>query len=423
MLLTQQNIHKKLIKRLFYGWLSLSVVIGVIVFFIEVERVDDFVVNMALEESRFFISDDRNYLNIDQGKRDYLFQKSLHQIKERHFVIAEFYDKDKKKIVEVINPQSAFVETAINKNRHDLLMDDTVRYKKYYINKQLYLMVIVPLKTEGGKISGYFEGVYQVDENTMRSIKRNVAWSLGLVVLVVLATTVLIYPFIIALNKDLINLSIDLSKANIWMLKALGGAIAKRDGDTHTHNYRVTIYAIRLAEASGLNTEAIQALVKGAFLHDVGKIGISDTILLKPAGLSFEEFEVMKTHLRHGADIIGKYNWLKDALDVVNYHHEKFDGSGYMSGLKGEGIPVNARIFAIADYFDALNSRRPYKEPYSYEKTMQVLEENKGTHFDPEILDTFSKISRPLYAEINYMEDSVLEETLDRIIAKYFPDA
>ena len=117
----------------------------------------------------------------------------------------------------------------------------------------------------------------------------------------------------------------------------------------------------------------IRILIKGAFLHDVGKIGIRDNILLKPGRLDEEEFEEMKRHVNHGLDIISKSAWLNEASAVVGSHHEKYEGNGYPAGLKGEAIPVLARIFAIADVFDALTSHRPYKKPLSYEETIDIL--------------------------------------------------
>ena len=117
--------------------------------------------------------------------------------------------------------------------------------------------------------------------------------------------------------------------ANTGMLEVLGSAIAKRDSDTSAHNYRVTIHAIHLGKILGFDNNALNSLIKGSFLHDIGKIAISDTILLKPGKLTFEEFEVMKTHVLQGCEIISNYEWLKDAEDVVLHHHEKFDGNGY----------------------------------------------------------------------------------------------
>ena len=114
-----------------------------------------------------------------------------------------------------------------------------------------------------------------------------------------------------------------LLNANIGMLEVLGSAIAKRDSDTSGHNYRVCIYAIHLGKALGLSDDRLRSLIKGAFLHDIGKIAISDTILLKPAGLNDEEYEVIKTHVLHGSEIIRAYSWLTDAHEVVLHHHEK----------------------------------------------------------------------------------------------------
>ncbi len=212
----------------------------------------------------------------------------------------------------------------------------------------------------------------------------------------------------------------NLQKANIELLEVLGSAIAKRDSDTNMHNYRVTSIAIRLAEALGLKKEGIRALIKGSFLHDAGKIGISDNILTKAGRLTEEEFEVMKGHVRHGMDIISNYHWLNDAADVVLYHHEKYDGSGYMAGLKGKDIPFNARIFTIADVFDALTSARPYKKPLPFEETMLTLEESSGTHFDPELLKVFKGIAGTLYIEISAGTDNENKEALDWRIYEYF---
>ncbi|MFA6310781.1 MAG: HD domain-containing protein, partial [Sterolibacterium sp.] len=125
----------------------------------------------------------------------------------------------------------------------------------------------------------------------------------------VLVTTLVLYPVIISLNRNVIKFTRDLLKGNIELMDVLGGAIAKRDSDTNIHNYRVSIYAVRLAEAVDLSKDKILNLIAGAFLHDVGKIGISDNILLKPAKLSEEEFSVMKTHVTLGVDILTKSNW------------------------------------------------------------------------------------------------------------------
>ena len=152
----------------------------------------------------------------------------------------------------------------------------------------------------------------------------------------------------------------------------------------------------------------------------MGKIGIPDTILLKPGRLTEEEFQVMKTHVSHGLDIVGRSVWLTDATDIVGDHHEKFDASGYLRGLHGEEIPITARIFAIADVFDALTTKRPYKESFSFEDTMEILEEGRGSHFDSELLDAFAQIARTLYDKFTEGDDEMPKKELDAIIQEYF---
>jgi HD-GYP domain-containing protein (c-di-GMP phosphodiesterase class II) len=128
----------------------------------------------------------------------------------------------------------------------------------------------------------------------------------------------------------------------------------------------------------------------------------------------------MQKHVSHGLDIVGRSRWLADAADVVGHHHEKFDGSGYHGRLQAEAIPAAARIFAVADVFDALTSRRPYKEPLDYEATMAVLEQGRGTHFDPQVLDAFAAVARALYDEFANRDDAHPREVLAAIVGRYF---
>ncbi|MBF0344623.1 MAG: HD domain-containing protein [Nitrospirae bacterium] len=406
------------------GWIVISIAAGTIVFFIKLEEIDDFVKKLASVESRSIIDDEQVYIySSDPQDKEYLTQILTEHIEKGHFIIVEVYDKNKEKRAEVLSPGSVKLDEylkSIEMKKVTRHFTDEVIYNRIYFEKRIYLQVFVPLFDDSSKLIGYFEGVYHVDDNTMDDIKRIILFALLQIVVAVLATTIILYPIIMSMNKDLIKYSIELSEANVGILEALGGAIAKRDSDTHSHNYRVTIYAVRLADALGLDSETICSLIKGSFLHDAGKIAISDNILLKPDKLTEEEFSIMKTHVKHGVDIIGKNAWLQDAVDVVHYHHEKYDGTGYMSALKGHDIPLRARIFAIVDVFDALTSKRPYKEPFSYEKTMEILKQSRGSHFDPEILDVFFSISNDLYGEISKGDDAVLMHTLDRLINKYF---
>lgn len=223
-------------------------------------------------------------------------------------------------------------------------------------------------------------------------------------------------------NRELELISGALLNANVGMLEVLGSAIAKRDSDTCAHNYRVTIYSIHLGKALQLTESSLRSLIKGAFLHDIGKIAISDAILLKPGRLDAGEFEVIKTHVYHGSEIIKAYQWLSDAEDIVFHHHEKYNGNGYPDGLKAEQIPLSARIFAIADVFDALTSQRPYKEAYSFEKALQIMKDDAGSHFDPVIFKLFTEGVAETYHVLRNYNEAQLAASLHTIMQAYFID-
>jgi len=275
-------------------------------------------------------------------------------------------------------------------------MDDRARS----VHKRLVLSMLaaaVVLAAAAGAAAVYIHGVFVASPEAVARFEQEAAWSVGATVLIVILVTAALYPVIRRLLGQLGGLTIQLLDANLETIQLLGNAIAKRDSDTDAHNYRVTIYAVRLAEAVGADAATIRRLIKGAFLHDIGKIGVRDQILLKLSRLTPEEFEEMKKHVQHGLDIIGACRWLEDAAEVVGYHHEKYDGSGYDRGLQGEDIPMNARIFAIADVFDTLTSERPYKKPLGYDETMHTLVQGSGSHFDPELLEVFRRIAPSLY--------------------------
>lgn len=287
---------------------------------------------------------------------------------------------------------------------------------------ELVVLVKMPLQEQSGRLIGSFNGAYRVDPATRESVRRDFVHNISAALLAVLATTFVLYPVIMSLNKGVLKLSAELMRSNVELMEVLGSAIAKRDSDTDLHNYRVCLYSIRFAEALGLDDNTIRIVIAGAFLHDVGKIGISDSILLKPGKLTEEEFSVMKTHVQLGVDIVAKSNWLNGAREVIEYHHERFDGSGYRQRLRGESIPLAARLFAIVDVFDALTSRRPYKEAFSLESAIRILAEERGSHFDPDLLDVFDRIAPELHGELAGLGEAVLRSRLHQQVGKYFFD-
>lgn len=419
-LATSRFIHRKILLRLFLGWLFLSVAVGGSVLWLEVNRIQQFVHELALRESATFSGESAHNLEqLDSAARQHLAELAQ-QLVNQHFLVVELYDRNKQLQLETIRQGQEDAEQGIERYRHRFPQVGDFSHEFHFIRGELLLVILIPLKDVQDSLTGYFEGIYQVDRQTLDSIKDDLLRTLLFVTLGITFTTLLMYPIILTLNRGLIKLSGDLLKGNLELLNVLGCAIAERDSDTNSHNYRVTFYALRLGEAIGLARENIHDLIAGAFLHDVGKIGIRDPILLKPGKLTPEEFEVMKTHVSLGVAILSKSSWLMGARDVVEFHHEKYDGTGYPQGLKAEAIPLNARIFAIVDVFDALTSKRPYKEQWTIPEAIAMLERHSGSHFDPQLMKIFVRLAPDLYRKISGVEEHRLESMLQHSIARYF---
>ena len=175
------------------------------------------------------------------------------------------------------------------------------------------------------------------------------------------------------------------------IIRRLGRAAEFKDNETGNHVVRMSHIARLVAQQAGLGPEAVQLVFQTAAMHDLGKIGVPDRILLKPGPLTDEEWVLMRQHAQIGADIIGRHDneLLATARAIALTHHEKWDGTGYPQGLKGEQIPLYGRIVAIADVFDALMTRRPYKPPLPAVESLAIMAEQKGTHFDPTLVDCF----------------------------------
>jgi HD-GYP domain-containing protein (c-di-GMP phosphodiesterase class II) len=340
-----------------------------------------------------------------------------------HSVIVNILDLDRNKVAKYLDKNHEnikAVETHMDSSELRIPRDDEDLYEIIRIHGDPYIKFGMPLTNSSGDVVAHVEGAFAVSAEAVAGVRRRAIRVTLTVIAIVLVTTALIYPIVIKLMSRLARLSLKLLDSQLETLKVLGSAIATRDNDTDAHNYRVTIFSVRLAEAAGLDHKNIRTLIKGAFLHDVGKIGITDNILLKPGNLTDSEFNIMKSHVTQGLNIIERSEWLKDAAKVVGCHHEKVDGNGYLNGLSGGTIPVTARIFAIADVFDALSSRRPYKEPFSFEETMKIIEEKRGSHFDPTLVDTFTDIAKPLFDGFAGREGNELKDEVDTIIQKYF---
>lgn len=184
----------------------------------------------------------------------------------------------------------------------------------------------------------------------------------------------------------------ELARSHVGAVRSLVAALDAREHSTEVHSLRVQAYARRIAEEMHLTRQEHASLETGALLHDVGKIGVPDHILLKPSPLDEAEWDAMRRHPEIGCDILHSAAFDLKALEIVRYHHERFDGSGYPAGLRGEEIPRIVRVFAVADAFDAMTSARPYKEAMSIARARGQVEKARGTHFDPHVVDAFMHV-------------------------------
>ena len=292
--------------------------------------------------------------------------------------------------------------------------------KRFSVAGEELVQVILPMSTNDGRLAGYVEGITLVSRSALHEREQQIRGAVLTASISVFAAALLLYPLMSGLLGQTVALSSRLLESNLSLLRSLGNAIAKRDADTDAHNYRVTCYAVTLAEALGVGKETIAELVLGAFLHDVGKIGIPDQILLKPGRLTSEEFQIMQTHAMLGIEIVAGNPWLAGAEKTIRHHHERFDGKGYPDGLIGEAIPLAARIFALVDVFDALTSVRPYKPALSLEETLSIMEREDAQHFDPKIHAVFRQVAPVLYAQGQSRDHAQWSQELKAMLERYF---
>lgn len=207
------------------------------------------------------------------------------------------------------------------------------------------------------------------------------------------------------INHELSESNEKLEKAYLDMIQTLRYTVEAKDTYTRGHSDRVSEYSVLIGQKLGLSDEEIKTLKIGGLFHDIGKIGIPDSILLKPSKLTDDEYSEIKNHPSIGAHILGAATIFKDIIPIVKHHHERYDGKGYPSGLKGEEIPYVARIAALADTFDAMTSRRSYRDKLDLEYVMNEIERCKGTQFDPELSDIFLNILKNDFDKIKEIQE------------------
>lgn len=409
---TPQQFNRMLTVRFMVGAIAAGIISGGVAWLVESRRVESAALENVSEAVRHFES-------------SAMLAVSGNEISAGHEVMDNLLARSNLMAIRVITPTGQPIYenwgSLPDEIRQMLLVIAVpqITQGRLSAGEEELLWVVRPLISQTKPI-GFLEGLYRIDRETLAAWHERVLASVLTAALSVFFAVSLLYPLMIGLLRHATRLSSLLLESNLSLLGSLGNAVAKRDSDTDAHNYRVTLYAVALAEAMGLSPKDIGHLVAGAFLHDVGKIGIPDRILLKPGKLTSGEFEIMKTHSLLGLEIVSGNAWMNQAVCVIRHHHERFDGKGYLDRLAGDAIPIMARVFAVADVFDALTSERPYKPAIPPSDALAMIEAESGSHFDPDAVTAFKRMAVSLYSKINEMNGRDLRTTMQQTLSRYF---
>lgn len=374
----------------------------------------DFIINKGLQAYTVQMKDSDSLEN-ELAK---LSKKTQSQIDSGELLRIEFIDNNKNTLLN----KSASLPSYIEEMFESLSIKGNKKasYRMIPMNKSEVALIYTKLLYLENIPNLQIKIALPISKDTINSMRRKMGDIFISIVLILLLIVFAVFPIIYRQYRDLKDGEERLLSSNIDTILALGNAIALRDSDTNAHNYRVTYYTIRIAEALKLPKDAFVSLINGALLHDIGKIGITDRILLKPGPLNETEFKQMQQHVDLGVEMLTPLSWLYDAIPIIKEHHEKYDGSGYPHGLKGEEISLVARIFAVADVFDALCSNRPYKEAFTLERSLELLREGSGTHFDPLVLEAFYTIAAEVHLEMTTKNDTELLTLLTAYLESYW---
>lgn len=420
------SFNKKLLQRISLICISLAILFGFATHRITVKVFEHGSIHNALHTAeplyQLLLPD-----QLDKPGHLKKIQEALHNIIQfAVFENAELYDAEWNKLAEANDPKiNALHRQLIFKYPHPHGALHQPFYESIYLADGRHAVnVFVPLHLNpddaDSALLGYFEGLritpqWRQDQINLISYAAALFVFLGTLII-----GSLLYPTVTNLNSLKDRKNQEAIDSHISLMKSLGEAVARRDSETGAHNYRVTLIASAIGQSLNLKSHEMRSLIVGSLLHDVGKIAIPDAILLKKGSLTPEEMALMQTHVQHGEDIVQYDEWIREARDIISAHHERWDGTGYPRHLHSEQIPLNARIFAVADVFDALCSARPYKESLDFEESIAIMKRGRGSHFDPTILDCFLELSQSFGTAIILASENQLHTQFQNLIDKYF---
>ncbi len=416
----KKEIHILLVRRITaVSFLAILLIIAAVCY-LEIRKIENTLLSNAEKEARLFLPLFIEQARNKSGQTAEPAAEFFEAIGQTAFLDVRLLTPDKTVFFESSQSGSPAPAAAPAAGADGLAYANEPGGTWMFADRELVLDAVIPLHAgPEEKLIGYVEGRYRSAQADTRAIAVRILLSCLIGVGGVLLAAALMYPGLVLLHNRLINNSADLNRANNFLLKKLGSALAKSDVGTPNHNYRVIIYSVRLAEKLKLNRAQIRSLIKGVFLHDIGMLDVDREMLMKPAPLGKKERKRMQEHVKRGVALIKPYRWLRDTRDLIRCHHEKYDGSGYPAGLSHDKITLEARIFAIVDAFDALTSDRPYRPARKLDSVIETLELESGAHFDPVLLAPFIEMAPQILDIVGKLDGEALEREVNGVLKKY----
>lgn len=416
----KKEVHLRLIKRLFTAWFLAAVIGLIVVSSVEYKNLGRSLLTSAVKESSAFTLLLASYQ--EKPEEDHLIELKKMAgtaLENTSFILVNLLSTNKEPLISLSLSSADAANKAFDAKGMTIIPGKHADGGWIIANKRIYNKVAIPIFDSGEDLAGYLTGIYLVSLKDTQMILKRFMLSFIICIAGISLCALLCYLGFLFMNNHLIRSVGELNRTNVFLIRKLGTALAKSNSQEQDHSSRVLLYAMKLAEKVKLPSEQKRTLIHGVFLHDIGMLPISPTTLHKEEELEKEELKQVDQHPKEGAALIRKFRWLRNAEKVVRYHHEKYDGTGYPDGVKHEKIPMVARIFSIADTFDALTSQRPYRDPLPLEESLATLEQETGLQFDPVLLSAFLDIAPHLHETIASRTSKELDKEVDKLLKKY----